>query len=89
MAHLIPAAPGWYVTEIVATTEDGDVPQRYSQRPVIAWHVVDLDAGALLPIVPNLRPGVVQATVRLDMGRDGRRLTYRPGRVPASALVVP
>lgn len=77
MTNLIPAAPGWYVTEITTTQDNGETVQFNTTRPVIAWHVADPQAYALLPIVPNLRPGVVQATVRLDMGQDGRRLIYR------------
>jgi hypothetical protein len=84
MTNLIPAAPGWYVAETSVVTENGERLQFRTRRPVIAWHVVDHESGALLPIVPNPRAGVVQATVRLDMGTADRRLFYHPNHDPAT-----
>lgn len=77
MTNLIPANPGWYARVIA---QEGDGTQRYDERPVIAWHVVEAEKGWLLPIVANPHPGVAQPTLILDLGRDERRLVYRkPG----------
>lgn len=80
MTNLIPANPGWYARVIVTNQEDDGKWQRYDERPVIAWHVVDADKGWLLPIVANPHSGVAQPTLILDLGCDERRLVYRkPG----------
>ncbi|MDX3400062.1 hypothetical protein ACFUAC_01675 [Streptomyces sp. NPDC057148] len=75
--NLIPANPGWYARVIVTTREKSGPIQRYDDRPVIAWKVVDAEAGTLLPVIANPSPGAAQPTLVLDMGRDDRRLIYR------------